>query len=207
MIIKAKSYAKKFANFINSNKAYLSIVYILMEIISIARIAIYLYISKVYGKDIITDDKITICIELCLSFFWFFNFMSRYISKMRGTYSENSRKNTFAWIIFFLQYISIIFWAREIVVDCSTRKYGRSSSILHIIYGFVSEFYPCIYIIVLYLIIICFILECLLRCFTCRCSNPWNSSETTQFVQRNIPIVLYDQNKHPQNNCGICLSD
>ena len=135
---------------ITNNRLYLSIFYFTLIAICITRILLHLWILHKNSKDISNNNRRIILIEVFLSLIWLLYYAIQYTRKYKHTYVENIRRVSIIYGIFCVQYFTVSFWVINVIRKYSlTWEYVLGIS-LFILYAFLAEKSPNLFIIVVY---------------------------------------------------------
>lgn len=196
----------KLFTYIDTSCVWLSFFHILFLIVLVGKIVFFILLVLKYSSHFSTGNKF-VAIALIVSYFiWLAYFIYVYIMKLKigrwETVLIRIDIAIFAYQCFVTFLLAILFF----------REYAETWECTLIIAsfllcGFFAEKFPLALTLIIWFIYLCFFVEGLAKLVRCRWSRPCEQNHEVRWKAKHIPIVPFENSKHGQNKCAICLTD
>eukprot|EP00826_Nyctotherus_ovalis_P010346 TRINITY_DN12737_c0_g6_i1.p1 TRINITY_DN12737_c0_g6~~TRINITY_DN12737_c0_g6_i1.p1 ORF type:complete len:280 (-),score=21.43 TRINITY_DN12737_c0_g6_i1:107-946(-) len=190
---------------INSSKCLLVVSYLLLFAVVLARCTIYIFLLEENSEIVPTHEGLLVCLDICCSGLWLICFIVIFTKKLRRRGVLIERRRVGAFIFFCVIYYGCFLWSVNKLDNTRWEPWNPFIFSLTIAYGFLAEKSPNCCIIAGAGILIIAVIEVVIRMLTCSFYNPFSES-VKYFIEKRVPAVHYDEEKHDSKKCMICLN-
>lgn len=191
---------------INSSRCLLISSYVLLFAVILARCTFFILLLDEHTEMVPTYEGVIVCLDICSSGIWLVYFVATFAKKLRPNYIQHQWGRIGVFILFCLVYYGCVLWSTHKLGSSQWARWNPLLFFLTIAYGFLADKSPNCCLIAAAFILVFAILEGLVRIATCSFFNPF-ASAVRYFVERRVPALYYDREKHDTHKCTICLRD
>lgn len=190
---------------INSSKCLLVLSYLLLFAVVLARCTIYIFLLEENSEIVPTYEGLLVCLDICFSGLWLIYFTVIFAKKLRMRDVSSEWRRVGVFIFFCVTYYGCLLWSVNNLDSTRWKPWNPFIFSLSIAYGFLAEKSPNCYMIAGAGILIIAVVEVVIRTLTCSLYNPFSES-VKYFIEKRVPAVHYDEEKHDNKKCTICLN-